>query len=103
MHHDERIAVGQYGDESVFAHGMMSQGFVAQMLTNEFGIGTIRKLHSRFTWQVRPGDTLTFKAKITKKYSEKGENFVDLETEGQNQFCHNTLRGMATLVLPSKK
>lgn len=103
MHHDERMAVGQYGDESVFAHGMVSFGFVTQMLVDNFGVGTIRKHKARFTFQVRPGDILTFKGKVIKKYSEEGLNLIDLETEGKNQYDRNTLIGKATLMLPSRK
>src|SRR5512147_2599383 len=80
MHHDERMAVGQYAEETVFAHGMVSFGFVAQMLTDNFGVGVIRKNRARFTWQVRPGDILTFTGKVIKKYAEKGINYIDIET-----------------------
>lgn len=103
MHHDERMAVGQYGEESVFAHGMISFGFVTQMLTDNFGVGVIRKNMARFSWQVRPGDILTFTGTVTKKYSEKGTNLVEVETAGKNQYDHPTLSGKATLILPSKK
>ena len=103
MHHDERMAVGQYGEESVFAHGMISFGFVAQMLTDNFGVGTIRKNMARFSWQVRPGDILTFTGKVVKKYSEGNLKLIDVETKGKNQYDHPTLGGKATLALPSKK
>lgn len=103
MHHDERMAVGQYGEETVFAHGMVSYGFVTQMLVDHFGVGTIRKHMARFTFQVRPGDILNFTGKVVKKYTEKGLNLIDIETEGRNQYDRNTLLGKATLMLPSKK
>lgn len=103
MHHDERMAVGQYGEESVFAHGMISFGFVAQMLTDNFGVGTIRKNKARFSWQVRPGDILTFTGKVVKKYSEGNLKLIDVETQGKNQYDHSTLGGKATLALPSRK
>ena len=103
MHHDERMAVGQYGEESVFAHGMISFGFVAQMLTDNFGVGTIRKNKARFSWQVRPGDILTFTGKVVKKYSEGNLKLIDVETKGKNQYDHSTLGGKATLALPSRK
>lgn len=103
MHHDERMAVGQYGEESVFAHGMISFGFVTQMLTDHFGVGTIRKNMARFSWQVRPGDILTFTGKVAKKYSEGGLNLLDIEIQGKNQCDHPTFTGKATLMLPSKK
>ena len=103
MHHDEKMAEGQYGEDSVFAHGMVSFGFVAQMLADNFGVGTIRKNMARFSWQVRPGDTLIFTGKVVKKYSDGNLNLIDLEIKGKNQFDHPTLNGKATLMLPSKK
>ncbi len=101
MHHDERMAVGQYNEESVFAHGMISFGFVTQMLVDTFGVGTIRKHKARFTFQVRPGDILTFTGKVTKKYTENALNLIDVEIKGKNQYDNNTLQGKATLMLPS--
>ncbi len=101
MHHDERMAVGQYGEESVFAHGMVSFGFVTQMLVDNFGVGTIRKHKARLTFQVRPGDILTFTGKVIKKYTENGLNLIDVEIKGKNQYDNNTLQGKATLMLPS--
>jgi acyl dehydratase len=101
MHHDERMAVGQYGEESVFAHGMISFGFVTQMLVDNFGVGTIRKHKARFTFQVRPGDILTFNGKVVKKYTENGLNLIDVDINGKNQYDNTTLIGKATLMLPS--
>ncbi len=101
MHHDERMAVGQYGEESVFAHGMVSVGFVTQMLVDNFGVGTIRKHKARLTFQVRPGDILTFTGKVIKKYTENGLNLIDVEIKGKNQYDNTTLQGKATLMLPS--
>ena len=102
MHHDERMAVGQYGEDTVFAHGMTSFGFVTQMLVDNFGAGNIRKHMARFTVQVRPGDMLRFTGKVIKKYSEEGLNLIDIETHGKNQYDRTSLIGKATLMLPSK-
>ncbi len=64
LHHDDTIATSSAGYPSVFAHGMLSMGLTARMLTDWLGAAALKKYGVRFTRQVWPGDTLTAKAEV---------------------------------------
>ena len=48
----------KFGFKDVFAHGMLSMGFVAQSITDWLGVGSVRKLHVRFA-AIVPATSLT--------------------------------------------
>src|ERR1700675_4046405 len=54
IHQDAAFAKAA-GMGDVFAHGMLSMGFVAQSVTDWLGVGTVRKLGVRFAAIVRLG------------------------------------------------
>ena len=61
----------------VFAHGMLSMGFVAQALTD--WAGTVRKLAVRFAALVRLKDVVTCRGRVLAKSSKDDVNLVELE------------------------
>jgi acyl dehydratase len=84
MHHDEVAAQGA-GLPSVFGHGMFTMGLLGKALTDYVGVGNLKRYQVRFTKQTWPGEKLTTKVKVAKKYDEDGEHRVDLECEVVNQ------------------
>jgi acyl dehydratase len=80
MHHDDTVAQA-VGYPSVFGHGMFSAGVLSHYLTDWVGVGNVRKLGFRFKGQLYPGRTISFKAKVTRKYKENGENRIDADVE----------------------
>ncbi len=64
VHTDEVFATKVAGYPTVFAHGMLSMGATARMLTNWVGDGRLTKYGVRFVAQVWPGDTLTARASV---------------------------------------
>lgn len=84
VHHDEIYAI-RAGNDRVFAMGMLTAGFISRLVTNWVGDGKLRKYKVRFVKQVWPGDTITCKGKITRKYSEEGENFIEADVLAENQ------------------
>lgn len=99
IHYDEGFAK-KAGLGGVIAHGMLSMAFAAQMMTDWVGNGNLKRLKVRFSGMVRPGDTLTFKGKVVKKYQEKGEKYLICEISSENQRGENTLTGEADVTLP---
>ena len=81
LHHDDGAAQKLAGYPSVFAHGMLSMGLTARMLTDWLGPVALQKYGVRFTRQVWPGDTLTAKAEVTKV--EGGLATIHVWTENQ--------------------
>jgi acyl dehydratase len=101
MHHDDTVAT-KVGYPSVFGHGMFTAGVLSHYVTDWVGLENLRKFRVRFTGQVYPGDTLTFGAKVTRKYKENDENRVDADLSVANQEGKVILSGAATAALPSR-
>jgi acyl dehydratase len=101
IHQDEEFARAA-GMSGVFAHGMLSMGFVAQALTDWAGPGTVRKLGVRFTALVRLKDIVTCRGRVLAKQSEDDQHLVELDVWAENQRGEKVVTGRATLTLPSR-
>jgi acyl dehydratase len=101
MHHDETLAT-KAGFPSVFGHGMFTAGVLSHYVTDWVGVGNLRTYRVRFSKQLWPGDTLTFKGKVTRKYKENGENRIDTELSVTNHKGEPIISGSATAALPSR-
>src|SRR5512132_1235942 len=73
IHHDEFFAKAA-GNPSVFGHGMLTAAFVGRCVTDFVGAENLRRYKVRFATRVWPGDTITCKGRVTKKYDENGEH-----------------------------
>jgi acyl dehydratase len=96
VHTDEVFATKVAGYPTVFAHGMLSMGATARMLTNWVGDGRLTKYGVRFVAQVWPGDTLTARASVEGVRDENGEHFVDLKVATTNQSGQEVVSGYAS-------
>ncbi len=101
IHQDEAFARAA-GMGGVFAHGMLSMGFVAQALTDWAGAGTVRRLGVRFTALVRLRDTVTCGGRVIAKSSKDDVHLVELEVWADNQRGEKVVTGRATVALPSR-
>lgn len=101
IHQDDEFARAA-GMGGVFAHGMLSMGFVAQALTDWAGAGTVRSLGVRFTGLVRLKDVITCKGRVLSKSSKDDAHLVELEVWAENQRGETVVTGKATLALPSR-
>jgi acyl dehydratase len=101
MHHDE-VAAKDSGLPSVFGHGMFTAGILGKALTDFVGVGNLREYKVRFTKQTWPGETLTTKVTVQKKYEEHGENRVDLHCEVVNEGGEAKISGVAVAALPTR-
>jgi acyl dehydratase len=102
IHHDELYAI-QAGNDRVFAMGMMSAGFLSHMITDWVGDGTLRKYRVRFGRQVWPGDTITCKGRITRKYTEGGKNYMEAEVFAENQRAEKVITGTIVAEVASRR
>jgi len=101
IHQDAAFAKAA-GMGDVFAHGMLSMGFVAQSVTDWLGVGTVRKIGVRFAALVRLGDVITCRARVVAKRPPKegdGPHLVDLELWAENQKGEKVVTGKATAAL----
>ena len=108
IHQDDEFAKAA-GMGGVFAHGMLSMGFVAQAVTDWAGVGTVRKIGVRFTALVRLKDTVTCKGRVLTKSPAPAQHeniddahTVDLEIWAENPRGEKVVTGHATVALPSR-
>jgi acyl dehydratase len=104
IHQDDAFAKAA-GMGGVFAHGMLSMGFVAQAVTDWVGAGGVHRLSVRFAALVRLGDVITCGGKVLEKRPAKhggDPSQVDLELWAENQKGEKVITGRATVTLPSR-
>jgi len=101
IHQDPEFAQAA-GMGGVFAHGMLSMGFVAQSVTDWLGVGTVRKLGVRFTALVRLKDVVTCRGRVVGTSEKNGERLVELEVWAENQRGEKVVTGRATAAIPSR-
>jgi acyl dehydratase len=101
MHTDETAAIGA-GLPSVFGHGMFTMGLLGTALTDYVGAGNLRSYKVRFTKQTWPGETLTTKIRVSRKYDEGDEHRVDLECEVVSSDGEPKVSGLAVAALPAR-
>jgi 3-hydroxybutyryl-CoA dehydratase len=96
LHFDE-----EYARETPFggiiAHGMMSLGYVSEMMAQAFGTGWYEagELDTTFVRAIRPGDTITTHGKITGQKSAREETLVVCDIYCENQLGERVLEGTA--------
>jgi acyl dehydratase len=101
IHQDDEFA-REAGMGGVFAHGMLSMGFVGQVVTDWAGAGAVRKLGVRFAALVRLKDVVTCRGRVISKSSAAGTHLVDLEVWAENQRAEKVVTGRATVALPAR-
>ena len=101
IHQDHEFAKAA-GMGDVFAHGMLSMGFVAQAVTDWAGAGSVRKIGVRFAALVRLKDVVTCRGRVLSTSTKDGVNLVDLEIWAENQRAEKIVTGRATVSLPSR-
>ena len=103
IHQDDAFAKAA-GMGGVFAHGMLSMGFVAQSVTDWVGIGRVRRISVGFAALVRLGDVITCHGRVTAKRAAQGRDDpqVDLDLWAENQKGEKVVTGRATVSLPSR-
>src|SRR5437016_13744635 len=84
IHQDDEFARAA-GMGGVFAHGMLSMGWVGQALTDWAGAGSVRKLGVRFAALVRLTDTVTCTGRVIAKSERDELRLVEREVWAGNQ------------------
>jgi acyl dehydratase len=85
LHSDELFATKVAGYPTVFAHGMLTMGMTARILTDWVGDGHLLRYGARFVKQVWPGDTLTAEAVVTSVVEVDGRTVAEFDVTTKNQ------------------
>ena len=99
IHHDREFAKAN-GARDIFLNTMWYQGLLGRFV-NEWGgpESFIRKLSFDMRATNCPGDTLTVRGTVTKKYEQEGQRLVDLDVRIDNQLQPDTVTARITLEL----
>ena len=98
MHTDEEFARNA-GYPGVFAHGMLSMGYLGQFLVQASGVGSIRKFRTRFAKLTWPGDVITCRGRVTAVTDDGPARLVECDIWTENQEGERKLVGSAVLAL----
>jgi len=90
------------GYGGVIAHGMLTMGFLAQMLTDWLHDNFVKNIGVNFKAVSKPGDTITCRGKVIKKFSASNQNIVEIEMVAVNQRGEKAATGNAIVILPLK-
>ena len=69
------------GLDDVIAHGMLSAGYLARMLTDWVPQSAIRSINNRFTAMTQIGESVTCTGKVVEKFEKNNEKLVRLEMQ----------------------
>jgi len=102
IHYDKDFAQSR-GLSGVIVHGQLIGAFLGQLVTGWIGEGGIlRKLSCSYKGMNYPGEALTFRGKVTGKYVEDGQHYIECSLWAENPKGEKTASGMAVVILPSK-
>lgn len=102
IHYDKDFALGNQLP-GIIVHGALKSAWLGQLLGDWVGVkGQIKTYGCSYRGMDIPGDTLTCKGTVTKKYTEGDEHLADCEIWLENSKGEKTTPGTATVVLPSK-
>lgn len=103
IHYDAQFAVNAGLKDGVIVHGLLTAGWMAQMMTDWIPSPTaLKKFSVSYRAMARPGDTIACKGTIVNKYEKDGEHLVDCEISAENQRGEKCAVGTATAALSTR-
>ena len=102
IHYDKDFAQSR-GLPGVIVHGQLVGSFLGQLITDWIGEeGRLRKLTCSYKGMNFPGETITCKARVSRKYIEDGEHYIECSLWAENVKSEKTVSGRAVVTLPSR-
>lgn len=87
------------GLPDVFAHGMLSFGGLAQLVTKWAGLGRLRSFGARFVSITQVHDLIACTGTVTERFEEEGETRLRINLVAQAQDGRQTLLGEAVVAV----
>ena len=98
IHVDEEFA-RKAGYPSVFAHGMLSMGFLGELVKGWAGSTALRRLSVRFKAITWPGDVVTCRGEVVAVRREGEVSLADVKLWATTQGGTVTVEGNATVTV----
>ncbi len=101
-HYNYEVATSR-GLPNTVAQGLLTTGYIDHMLTDWYTPdGFLRNIKVQYRHYTVPGDVLTIKGVVTKKYKEDGQYLVACDVWAENQEGRKVTIGTAIVSLPSR-
>ena len=102
IHYDKDYAVAN-GLPGVIVHGWLTASFLGSLVTDWMGDqGEMKKLECGYKGMFLPGEDVTCKGNVSKKYVKDGKGYVDCTIWAENPKGEKNASGSATVVLPAR-
>ncbi len=102
IHYDKDFAQSR-GLSGVIVHGQLAGSFLGQLVTDWMGEqSSLRKLTCSYRGMNFPGEAITCKGKVSKKYVEDGEHCVECSLWVENPQGEKTVSGRAIVTMPAR-
>lgn len=103
IHYDHHYAVNAGLRDGVIVHGLLTAGWLAQLMTNWLpSQQSLKHFGVSYRAMARPGDTITCRGTIVAQYEKDGENLLDCDIYAENQRGEKCAIGKATVALPKR-
>ena len=103
IHYDKDVAL-KNNLPSTIIHGALKSAWFGQLLGDWVGEkGRVLKYGCSYRGMDVPGDTLTCKGKVTRKYVDGNDKLVEAEIWLENDKGEITTQGTALVLLPQKQ
>ena len=101
--HYDKDAAQKAGWPNPVVPGLLASAYLAQMLTNWITPeGAIKKLKANYRRPQFAGEKITCKGKVTAKWIDGKDHFVECEIFAENAAGEMTTLGTAVVILPSQ-
>ena len=102
IHYDQDFARGR-GLSGVIVQGQLVGCFLGQLVTGWMGeAGMLSKLSCSYKGRNYPGETITCRGKITRKYVDGSRHVVECSLWAENSRGEKTVTGSAVVVMPAR-
>jgi acyl dehydratase len=102
IHYDKDFAQSK-GLPGVIVHGQLVAAFLGQLITAWIGEkGILKKFSCSYKGMNLPNETIACRGKISKKYIENGENYIECQVWAENDKGEKTVTGKAIIALPAR-
>jgi acyl dehydratase len=100
IHYDKDFAQSR-GLSGVIVHGQLVGAFLGQLMTDWIGEkGVLKKLNCSYKGMNYPGEVITLRGKVTKKYVADGQHCVECSLWAENPKGEKTASGTVVVILP---
>jgi acyl dehydratase len=93
--------VPEYAKEAglpgTIAHGMLIMGMIGQMITNFAGVKHVKNYSVSFKGMSKPGDVLTVKGNVKRKYENENGKFIDCKVFIEDEKGDVKVEGKVTI------